>query len=101
MEQQIHHLEKEAYYAVLLAFKAQSREFTWGRESLMTDLRKELRVLNDEHREVLSRVNNAEVICSFKEWRNSGGRQITIRSHPTSDVSGLTYAIESNCPTIF
>ncbi|XP_057547905.1 protein EMSY-LIKE 1-like isoform X3 [Amaranthus tricolor] len=100
MQEQIHHLEKEAYYAVLLAFKAQSHALTWDKESLMTELRKELRVSVDEHREVLSRVNNAEVICRIMEWRNGGGHQAMITSHPTNDVSSLTYASRKKQRTI-
>ena len=32
------------------------------KEGLMTELRKELRVSDDEHREVLSKVNNDDII---------------------------------------
>ncbi|RWW73246.1 hypothetical protein BHE74_00018896, partial [Ensete ventricosum] len=62
MEVQIHRLEQEAYTSVLRAFKAQSDAITWEKESLITELRKELRVSDKEHRELLSRVNADDII---------------------------------------
>ncbi|QCE05212.1 EMSY N-terminal [Vigna unguiculata] len=69
MEAQIHQLEQEAYSAVLRAFKAQSDTLTWEKEDLITELRKELRVSDDEHRELLTRVNSDEIIHCIREWR--------------------------------
>lgn len=62
METQIHLIEQEAYSSVLRAFKAQSDAITWEKESLITELRKELRVSDEEHRELLSRVNADDII---------------------------------------
>ena len=62
METQIHQLEQEAYSSVLRAFKAQADAITWEKESLITELRKELRLSNEEHRELLGRVNADDVI---------------------------------------
>ncbi|XP_019432223.1 PREDICTED: protein EMSY-LIKE 3-like, partial [Lupinus angustifolius] len=62
METQIHQLEQEAYSSVLRAFKAQFDAITWEKESLITELRKELRLSNEEHRELLGRVNADDVI---------------------------------------
>ncbi|XP_024188322.1 protein EMSY-LIKE 1 isoform X2 [Rosa chinensis] len=75
MEAQIHHLEQEAYCAVLRAFKAQSDAITWEKEGLITELRKELRVSDDEHRELLGRVNSDDIISKIREWRTAGGHQ--------------------------
>lgn len=75
MESQIHQLEQEAYSSVLRAFKAQSDAITWEKEGLITELRKELRVSDDEHRDLLSRVNADEIIRGIREWRQSGGLQ--------------------------
>ncbi|KAL5983368.1 hypothetical protein ACLOJK_017452 [Asimina triloba] len=87
METQIHQLEQEAYSSVLRAFKAQSDAITWEKESLITELRKELRVSDEEHRELLSRVNADDIIRRIssliaqklqnanREWRQSGGNQ--------------------------
>ncbi|XP_057457116.1 protein EMSY-LIKE 3-like [Lotus japonicus] len=75
METQIHQLEQEAYSSVLRAFKAQADAITWDKETLLTDLRKELRLSNEEHRELLGRVNADDVIHRIREWRQTGGHQ--------------------------
>ncbi|KAK7323947.1 hypothetical protein VNO77_27449 [Canavalia gladiata] len=75
METQIHQLEQEAYSSVLRAFKAQADAITWEKESLITELRKELRLSNEEHRELLGRVNADDVIRRIREWRQAGGYQ--------------------------
>ncbi|XVE76671.1 hypothetical protein DITRI_Ditri13aG0000400 [Diplodiscus trichospermus] len=75
MEAQIHHLEQEAYSSVLRAFKAQADAITWEKESLITELRKELRLSNEEHRELLGRVNADDVIRRIREWRQVGALQ--------------------------
>ncbi|KAK2969549.1 hypothetical protein RJ640_023807 [Escallonia rubra] len=75
METQIHHIEQEAYSSVLRAFKAQSDAISWEKESLITELRKELRVSDEEHRELLSRVNGDDIIRSIREWRKTNGPQ--------------------------
>lgn len=75
MEAEIHHLEQEAYYSVLRAFKAQSNAITWEKEEMITELRKELRVSDDEHRELLTKVNADDIILKIREWRQSGGQQ--------------------------
>ncbi|CAD6244764.1 unnamed protein product [Miscanthus lutarioriparius] len=73
METQIHQLEQEAYCSVLRAFKAQSDAITWEKESLITELRKELQVSDKEHRELLNRVNSDDIIQRIREWRESTG----------------------------
>ncbi|XP_044490802.1 protein EMSY-LIKE 3 isoform X2 [Mangifera indica] len=75
METQIHQLEQEAYSSVLRAFKAQADAITWEKESLITELRKELRLSNEEHRELLGRVNADDTIIRIREWRQAGGLQ--------------------------
>lgn len=87
MEAQIHQLEQEAYSSVLRAFKAQADAITWEKESLITELRKELRLSNEEHRELLGRVNADEVIRRIREWRQSGVPQLGMvnTSHPGHD----------------
>ncbi|CAB4317214.1 unnamed protein product [Prunus armeniaca] len=88
MEAQIHHLEQEAYCAVLRAFKAQSDAITWEKESLITELRKELRVSDDEHRELLTKVNSDDIISKIREWRKGGGHQVArlSASQPVYDL---------------
>nr|GMC88716.1 protein EMSY-LIKE 3-like isoform X2 [Ipomoea batatas] len=73
MEAQIHNLEQEAYGAVLRAFKAQSDALTWEKEGLITELRKELRVSDDEHRDLLTKVNADDLIQRIREWRKLAG----------------------------
>ncbi|XP_073003796.1 protein EMSY-LIKE 3-like isoform X1 [Typha latifolia] len=88
MEVQIHQLEQEAYTSVLRAFKAQSDAITWEKESLITELRKELRVSDKEHRELLSRVNADDIIRRIREWRQAGGIQAGLVSNaqPSHDT---------------
>ncbi|XP_010265884.1 PREDICTED: protein EMSY-LIKE 3 isoform X2 [Nelumbo nucifera] len=86
METQIHQLEQEAYSSVLRAFKAQSDAITWEKESLITELRKELRVSDEEHRELLTRVNADDIIRRIREWRQAGGLQASLlSSQPVHD----------------
>ncbi|XP_031482931.1 protein EMSY-LIKE 3-like [Nymphaea colorata] len=80
MESEIHWLEQEAYSSVLRAFKAQADVVTWEKEELMTGLRKELRVSDDEHRELLGRVNADDTIRRIREWRQAGGIQHSMHS---------------------
>ncbi|XP_061349055.1 protein EMSY-LIKE 1-like isoform X2 [Gastrolobium bilobum] len=88
MEAQIHQLEQEAYSAVLRAFKAQSDTLTWDKEGLITELRKELRVSDDEHRELLTRVDADEIIHCIREWQQTGCYQPPRRStsQPVHDI---------------
>ncbi|KAL2319504.1 hypothetical protein Fmac_028473 [Flemingia macrophylla] len=58
----IHYLETEAYTSILKAFIAQSDLLTWGKEGLMTELRKELNVTDIEHGDILTKINSDELI---------------------------------------
>ncbi|BAT84981.1 hypothetical protein LR48_Vigan03g198400 [Vigna angularis] len=69
LEHQIHYLETEAYCSVLKAFIAQSDLLTWGKEGLMTELRKELNVTDIEHGEILTKINSDELIKQIREQR--------------------------------
>ncbi|BBN03478.1 hypothetical protein MPTK1_2g23800 [Marchantia polymorpha subsp. ruderalis] len=68
-DQQIRKLELDAYTAVLRAFGAQSEVITWAKERLMSDLRKELRVPDEQHRELLGRVAGDDTLRQIREWR--------------------------------
>lgn len=106
MEAQIHQIEKEAYISILRAFKAQADAITWEKESLITELRKELRVSNEEHRELLGRVNADDTIRRIREWRQTGGMQPTMRNAaqvvhdtlPTPSVSASVKKQKLNQP---
>ncbi|KAG8391316.1 hypothetical protein BUALT_Bualt01G0175200 [Buddleja alternifolia] len=91
MEAKIHQLEQEAYSSLLRAFKAQSDAITWEKETLITELRKELRLSNEEHRDLLSRVNADETIQRIREWRQSGGFQ--------SGMHGTSQAVHNPVPS--
>ncbi|EOA27163.1 hypothetical protein CARUB_v10023267mg [Capsella rubella] len=80
MEAQIHQFEKEAYISILRALQAQGDAISWEKESLITELRKELRLSNEEHRELLGRVNADDTIRRIREWRQSGGMQPSVRN---------------------
>lgn len=69
MESQIHQLEQEAYSAVLRAFIGQSDTISWDKEGLISDLRKELRVSDVDHRELLGKVNADDVLRHIREYR--------------------------------
>ncbi|KAK4850544.1 hypothetical protein QYF36_007646 [Acer negundo] len=69
MNLQIHYLEKEAYGYVLRAFIAQSDLLTWGKEGLITELRKELNVTDTEHGELLGKINSDKSIKMIRDWR--------------------------------
>lgn len=86
METQIHIIEQEAYCSVLRAFKAQSDAISWEKESLITELRKELRVSDEEHRELLSRVNSDDMIQRIRDWRKANGQPVH-ESVPSPTVS--------------
>ncbi|KAK6944543.1 ENT domain [Dillenia turbinata] len=65
----VHVLEMEAYGAVLRAFIAQSDHLSWAKEGLITELRKELKVTDDEHRELLGQINSDDTIKMMRKCR--------------------------------
>ncbi|CAD6218710.1 unnamed protein product [Miscanthus lutarioriparius] len=73
LESEIHRVEQDAYTGVLRAFKVQSDAISWEKESLITELRKELRVSDEEHRELLNKVNEDGTIRRMRELRQAGG----------------------------
>ncbi|RYR51671.1 hypothetical protein Ahy_A06g026646 [Arachis hypogaea] len=84
MDTLIHQIEKEAYSHVLLAFKCQSDVLTWCFKShllwlcihqekadLMVELRKELRVSDDEHTQLLTQRKKMMMENAIREWRKT------------------------------
>ncbi|XP_058740108.1 protein EMSY-LIKE 4-like [Vicia villosa] len=69
LEHHIHYLEIEAYTSMLKAFIAQSDLLTWGKEELLTELRKELNIADSEHGQILSKINSDETIRWIREQR--------------------------------
>ena len=76
MEQQIRTLELDAYMALLRAFGAQSESISWTRETLISNLRKELRIPDEQHRELLALISTDAILESIREWRQSAGRRV-------------------------
>lgn len=68
------------------------------KEGLITELRKELRVSDDEHRELLSKVNTDDIIIRIREWRNSGGTRSAMINIPQSihDPSPLSPTVSAS-----
>ncbi|KVH90873.1 EMSY N-terminal [Cynara cardunculus var. scolymus] len=100
METQIHLIEQEAYSSVLRAFKAQSDAITWEMESLITDLRKELRVSDEEHRKLLSKVNADDIIRRIREWRKTNGLQPGMLNSPTASASRKKQKTSQSGPSL-
>ncbi|KAL3698196.1 hypothetical protein R1sor_012272 [Riccia sorocarpa] len=71
-DQQIRKLELDAYTAVLRAFGAQSDSLSWTKERLMSDLRKELRVPDEEHRELIGRIAGDDTLRQIRNWHRPG-----------------------------
>ncbi|KAI3910322.1 hypothetical protein MKW92_017964 [Papaver armeniacum] len=92
MEAQIHHLEQDAYISILRAFKVQSDAISWEKESLMTELRRELRVSDEEHRELIGRVNADDIVIRIREWRKAGHQPgMLTTAQPTHDAIVATF----------
>ncbi|XP_077245399.1 protein EMSY-LIKE 3-like isoform X2 [Tasmannia lanceolata] len=88
MEFQIHCIETEAYSAVLRAFIAQSEQLSWDKEGLISELRKELRVSDVEHREILLKVDSDDSIRMIRDWRSGTTSQQEMLSD-TTNAPGL------------
>uniref|UniRef100_A0A1D1XPP2 Protein EMSY n=1 Tax=Anthurium amnicola TaxID=1678845 RepID=A0A1D1XPP2_9ARAE len=82
MEFEIHRVETEAYGAVLSAFIAQSDVLSWGKEALISELRKELRVSDVEHREILAKVNADRSVKALRKLHKDASPQQELLSVP-------------------
>ncbi|GFQ05440.1 hypothetical protein PHJA_002688100 [Phtheirospermum japonicum] len=101
MESEIHEVERVSYCAVLRAFKAQSDALTWEKESLITELRKELRISDDEHRQLLTEVNADDLIRTIREWREGRGHRnvaTNVLRHANNQVTGPTVSAARKRP---
>ncbi|XP_020534412.1 protein EMSY-LIKE 3 isoform X2 [Jatropha curcas] len=76
---QIHSMEKEAYCSVLRAFIAQSDLLSWGKEGLITELRKELNVTDIEHGQLLVKINSDEAIKRIREWQKGAHESLSAK----------------------
>ncbi|CAO2169613.1 unnamed protein product [Urochloa humidicola] len=78
LDRDIHQIEQQAYTGVLRAFKMQSDALTWEKESLITELRRELKVSDEEHRVLLNKVNEEEAVHRIRQSRQGGGMQSSL-----------------------
>ncbi|KAF6134231.1 hypothetical protein GIB67_010030 [Kingdonia uniflora] len=93
MDIQIRNIETAAYSAVLRAFNAQSEVLTWEKEGLMSELRKELRVSDVEHRETLLKINTDDSIKMIRELRKGGNSQKEMSANATSHASHKRFKV--------
>ncbi|RLN04337.1 protein EMSY-LIKE 3-like [Panicum miliaceum] len=78
LDSDIHQMEQQAYTGVLRAFKMQSDALTWEKESLITELRRELKVSDEEHRVLLNKVNEEEAVHRIRQSRQGCGMQSSV-----------------------
>ncbi|XP_039854632.1 protein EMSY-LIKE 4-like isoform X4 [Panicum virgatum] len=78
LDSDIHQMEQQAYTGVLRAFKMQSDALTWEKESLITELRRELKVSDEEHRALLNKVNEEEAVHRIRQSRQGCGMQSSL-----------------------
>ncbi|CAN6439866.1 unnamed protein product [Victoria cruziana] len=90
MEEEIHGLERGAYNAVLKAFIAQSDDLSWSKEKLMSELRKELRVSDVEHRQSLAIVDSDDLLRHIRERRAECARSQELLPVTAGMVSSST-----------
>ncbi|XP_048235839.1 protein EMSY-LIKE 4 isoform X1 [Ricinus communis] len=93
---QIHSLETEAYYSVLRAFIAQSDLLSWGKEGLITELRKELNVTDIEHSQLLAKINSDESTKRIRELRNGAHESMSIKMNAPDLVNN---SVDDALPT--
>ncbi|KAJ0974127.1 hypothetical protein J5N97_016092 [Dioscorea zingiberensis] len=75
LESQIQLIEMGAYDAVLRAFRVQADDLSWGKETLLTELRRELRISDAKHREILGQINHDQLIMSLRNSHKANGAQ--------------------------
>ncbi|XP_057857457.1 protein EMSY-LIKE 1 isoform X1 [Cryptomeria japonica] len=97
MEARIRRAEQEAYCAVLRAFNAQSDAVSWEKEELISELRKELRVSDMEHRALLGKVNRDDTLKHIRENRQGTSNQHRyISAVPHSAVKTLDSTVSAS-----
>ncbi|KAE9593889.1 putative ENT domain, protein EMSY-LIKE, plant [Lupinus albus] len=84
----IRQAERDAYSTVLRAFKYQTEDLSWEKQELMIDLRKELRISDDEHKQLLCASSTDENLNSIRNWRRISSHQPAScsTSQPVHDV---------------
>lgn len=70
--------------------------FLQEKESLITELRKELRVSDEEHRELLARVNNDDIICQIRYVKIMKNSLSNFILYNESSYFQLCFKLENN-----
>lgn len=70
--------------------------FLQEKESLITELRKELRVSDEEHRELLARVNNDDIICQIRYVKIMKNSLCKFILYNESSYFQLCFKLENN-----
>ncbi|KAK2416191.1 Emsy N Terminus (ENT)/ plant Tudor domains-containing protein [Trifolium repens] len=96
MERQIHCLEIHAYNSLLKAFIAQSEVLTWGKEGLLTQIRKELHITDSEHGEMLLKFNSDETIKRIREQRKMASQSHAQAYHNSNSTGHLSASSENS-----
>ncbi|KAL6842363.1 hypothetical protein ACP4OV_027790 [Aristida adscensionis] len=87
---QIHCLERSAYASVLRAFCAVTDHLSWSQVKLLVKLRKQLRILHIEHKEVLEKVISDEHIRSLRKFILENC-SVVKKMYPAFDVHGVVH----------
>ncbi|XP_050914341.1 protein EMSY-LIKE 3 [Lathyrus oleraceus] len=66
----IHRAEMQAYASVLRTFIYKTNDLNQEKQNLIISLLKELKISNDEHKEVLAEIKNDEMIHLVREWKS-------------------------------
>ncbi|KAK7396292.1 hypothetical protein VNO78_17195 [Psophocarpus tetragonolobus] len=82
----IQRAEKEAYYSVLRAFRCQSDDLSWEKDALLTDLRENLRISDDDNIRFLGNLNNDQTITHLRERRIGQPGTATSHQHATQSM---------------
>ncbi|KAK4282087.1 hypothetical protein QN277_013506 [Acacia crassicarpa] len=89
LKHHVHGLEIVAYSSVLKAFIVQSDLLSWGKEGIISNLRKELNVTDTEHAAILAAINSDESIKRIREQRTlSTHAEICVKVNSPGYASG-------------
>eukprot|EP00899_Mesostigma_viride_P006067 jgi/Mesvir1/15461/Mv11440-RA.2 len=86
-DNQLQQLELEAYTLVLKSFCAQSDQITWAKESVLTSLRKELNIADEQHRQLVDEVQRDPQVMSIKQYARGGGVGSSLDMTPLGSFS--------------
>eukprot|EP00897_Mesotaenium_endlicherianum_P010665 jgi/Mesen1/9627/ME000669S09066 len=71
-DRQLEQLEADAYIAVVRAFAGQAESITWAKETVLSTLRTELHVTEEQHKSFCMRVHSDDSLRQIRERRATG-----------------------------